>query len=245
MRQLWPVLSLLALSIAVTPAFAAHNPSGPVISVSGTGEVQSAPDVAFVDAGVTTSGATAADALSANTKAMSQLIDTLKAANIEARDIQTSNFSVNPNYVYSDERDANGYTKPPKIVGYQVSNTVTVRVRDLAALGSILDKAVSVGANTVNNIAFSVADPAELYDQARKEAFKDARAKADLYAEAAGVSLARILNISEQQNYNPPPRPYAMKAMAQADAAAPVPVQAGELSFSVDVSVTWDLGNGK
>lgn len=240
------LIALAPFAIAAAFAMPAFAEDDSTMVMTGHGEVTAAPDTALITSGVTTEGETARDALDANTKAMSQLIETLKAANIATRDIQTSNFSVNPNYVYSDERDANGYTKPPKIMGYQVSNTVTVRVRDLPALGTILDKAVSVGANTVNNIAFSVADPSKLYDEARKAAFADARDKADLYAEAAGVSLDRILNISEQQNFNQPPRPYAMKTMAQdMAAAAPVPVQAGELTFAIDVAVTWDLGNGK
>lgn len=239
------LIALAPFVVAAAFAMPALAEDDSTMVMTGHGEVTAAPDTAVITSGVTTEGETARDALDANTKAMSQLIETLKAANIETRDIQTSNFSVNPNYVYSDERDANGYTKPPKIVGYQVSNTVTVRVRDLPALGTILDKAVSIGANTVNNIAFSVADPSRLYDEARKAAFADARDKADLYAEAAGVSLDRILNISEQQNFNQPPRPYAMKAMAQDAVAAPVPVQAGELTFAIDVAVTWDLGNGK
>lgn len=239
------LIALAPFAIAAAFAMPALAEDDSTMVMTGHGEVTAAPDTALITSGVTTEGETARDALDANTKAMSQLIETLKAANIATRDIQTSNFSVNPNYVYSDERDANGYTKPPKIMGYQVSNTVTVRVRDLPALGTILDKAVSVGANTVNNIAFSVADPSKLYDEARKAAFADARDKADLYAEAAGVSLDRILNISEQQNFNQPPRPYAMKTMAQDMAAAPVPVQAGELTFAIDVAVTWDLGNGK
>lgn len=239
------LIALAPFAIAAAFAMPALAEDDSTMVMTGHGEVTAAPDTAVITSGVTTEGETARDALDANTKAMSQLIETLKAANIEARDIQTSNFSVNPNYVYSDERDANGYTKPPKIMGYQVSNTVTVRVRDLPALGAILDKAVSVGANTVNNIAFSVADPSKLYDEARKAAFADARDKADLYAEAAGVSLDRILNISEQQNFNQPPMPYAMKTMAADAAAAPVPVQGGELTFAIDVAVTWDLGNGK
>src|SRR5690606_36041629 len=133
-------------------------------------------------------GATAREALDANTAAMAELIAALKAEGIEARDIQTSGFSVNPNYVYSDARDEHGYTLPPKINGYQVSNTVSVAVRDLGELGSILDKSVTVGANTINGVSFSVADPSELYNEARRAAFADARDKAALYANAAGAT---------------------------------------------------------
>lgn len=230
------LLSALALATALcaTPAFAGQ------ISISGTGEVAAAPDMAFVTSGVTSQGATAAEALAANTAAMNELIATLKAAGIEARDIQTSGFSVNPNYVYSDARDANGYQLPPKISGYQVYNTVNVRVRDLSTLGAVLDKAVTVGANTINGVTFSVADPAPLYDEARKLAFADARKKAQLYADVADEKLGDIESISESQGYNQP-QPQMMRAVADSAAAAPVPIESGELTFSIDVQVAWEL----
>ncbi|HHY50868.1 MAG TPA: SIMPL domain-containing protein [Alphaproteobacteria bacterium] len=234
----------LALGSALAAPALAQDHRGPgTITIQGHGEVTGAPDTAFITSGVTTQGATAREALDANTQAMTELIDTLKAAGIEARDIQTSGFSVSPNYVYSDERDANGYTLPPRISGYQVYNTVTVRVRQIATLGAVLDRAVTVGANTINGISFSVADPSRLYDEARRAAFRDARGKARLYADEAGLELEEIRAIAEQQNYGQPPQPYAMRDMAVAAEAAPVPVQAGELTFAIDVSVTWELGD--
>lgn len=231
---LTPLVLLAGLTL---PAFAG------TITIEGHGEVAAAPDMAMINSGVTTQGATAREALDANTAAMAELIAELKAAGIGARDIQTSGFSVNPNYVYTDERDANGYTLPPKINGYQVSNTVTVTVRQLDALGSILDKSVTVGANTINGVSFSVADPSELYNEARKAAFADAKAKADLYAAAAGTVVEDIVSISETQGYNQPV-PVAMYARADMAASAPVPVQGGELSFAINVNVQWDLADG-
>lgn len=239
--RLLTALVPLALCTALTFPALAHDdaPSG-TISIEGHGEVIAAPDTAFINSGVTSQGATAREALDANTAAMNELIATLKAAGIEARDIQTSGFSVSPNYVYSDARDANGYTLPPKINGYQVSNTVTVAVRKLDTLGSILDKSVTVGANTVNGVSFSVADPSDLYDQARKAAFADARAKAELYATVAGSALEDIVSISETQGFNPP-QPYPMYAKAEMAADAAVPVEVGELSFAINVNVQWEL----
>lgn len=239
------LIALAPFAVAAAFAMPALADDDSTMMMTGHGEVTAAPDTAVITSGVTTEGETARAALDANTKAMSQLIDTLKAANIEARDIQTSNFSVNPNYVYSDERDANGYSKPPKISGYQVSNSVTVRVRDLPSLGQVLDKAVTVGANTINGVSFTVADPSKLYDEARKAAFADAREKAELYAEVAGVGLSRILSIGETQNFSQPPQPYMMKQAMVDVSAAPVPVQAGEMSFSVNVQVQWELAEGK
>jgi len=230
-----PFALLAGLSL---PAYAG------TVTIEGHGEIMAAPDMARINSGVTTQGATAREALDANTAAMAELIAALKAAGIEARDIQTSGFSVNPNYVYTDERDENGYTLPPRINGYQVSNTVTVTVRKLDALGSILDKSVTVGANTVNGVSFSVADPSELYNEARKAAFADARAKAELYATAAGGKLDEIITISETQGFNNP-QPYPMYARAEMAQSAAVPVEAGELAFAINVNVQWELDTDK
>jgi len=233
MRRLLVVAPFALMAGLTLPAFAGS------ITIDGTGEVTAKPDMAIINSGVTTQGATAREALDANTTAMGELIAALKASGIEARDIQTSGFSVNPDYVYSEERDENGYTRPPKVNGYQVVNTVTVAVRDLTDLGAILDKSVTVGANTISGVSFSVADPTELYNEARKAAFADARAKAELYATAAGSRLDELESISESQGFNTPqPAMYSMRADA---AAAPVPVEAGELSFSINVSVQWEL----
>jgi Uncharacterized conserved protein len=234
MRQLL-ALAPLALLATTLPAWAG------TISIAGRGEVQAAPDMAMITSGVSSQGATAREALDANTAAMTELLDELKAAGIEARDIQTTGFSVNPNYVYSDQRDSNGYSQPPRINGYQVSNTVTVVVRDLEALGTILDRSVTVGANTVNGVTFSVSDTTELLNEARKKAFADARAKAELYAQTAGTTLGDLESIRESQNFDAP-QPYAMYARAEA-VSTPVPVEAGELTFSITVDVEWELGN--
>jgi uncharacterized protein YggE len=235
MRSVTPLAALALATALASPAFAGS------IAMTGHGEITAAPDTAFVTSGVTSQGTTAKEALDANNADMAKLIETLKAAGITSADIQTSGFSVNPNYVYSDARDANGYQLPPKIVGYTVSNNVTVHVRDLAGLGAVLDQAVTVGANTISGVSFAVDDPTDLYDQARRLAFEDAVRKATLYAEAAGVELGALSLISEQSGYNPPPQPYLMKAQAASMDRAIVPIEAGQLTFSIDVNVNWEL----
>jgi len=241
MRLSTALISLTLATALASPAFAAGT-----MQMSGHGEIMAKPDTAYVTSGVTSQAATAKDALAANTADMTALIGVLKDAGVAEEDIQTSGFAVNPNYIYSDQRDANGYQLPPKISGYTVTNSVTVHVRDLSILGTMLDKEVSVGANTINGINFAVEDPSALYDEARKAAFTDAKGKADLYADAAGVSLGAIQTISENQGYTQPPQPYLYKATAAAaDRSAPVPVEAGQLTFSIDVAITWDLGAAK
>ena len=215
----------------------------PTLTLSGHGEAFVSPDQAVVTSGVVTSAPTARDALAANTRDMASLVDLIRSFGVEDRDIQTSGFSVSPEYVYSNEPNSNGYQKPPKIVSYRVSNNVTVRVRDLEDLGAILDGMVAEGANAIDGVQFSVGETGKLLDEARRKAFADAKRKADIYAASAGIELGRILTMSEGGGYQPP-QPYMMKETMAMDAmagAAPVPVQAGELTFSIDVNVQWEL----
>lgn len=239
MRHFAPI-AIVAVLFLATPALAQNFPGTGAISMTGTGEVSGKPDMAIISSGVVTQGKTARDALSANTQAMNRIFEVLQSADIEMRDIQTSNFSVSPQYIYSDQRDDNGYQLPPRISGYQVANTLTVQVRDLDNLGTLLDSVVSVGSNQINSISFAVSDTAPLLDDARRAAMADAIAKARLYTEAAGVNLGKILSISEAEAFfAPPPN---MELMARMEmSSSPVPVAAGELSFSRQITVVWEL----
>lgn len=204
-----------------------------VISLSGHGEVKSAPDLAFVTTGVLTQGNTAAEALAANTQAMNALFAALKQAGIDEKDVQTSSFMVQPRYDYTNNQ-------APKLVGYDVSNNVTVTVRKIADLGPLLDKLVQSGSNQISGISFDVSKPDAALDEARKLATADATRRAKVYAEALGVTLGPVLSVSEGTNFQPPVPMLRGKVM-MADAAAPVPVAAGEQSLSVDVNITWEI----
>lgn len=204
------------------------------ISISGHGEVRAVPDLAVVSIGVTSQGATARDALDTNTKSMKALLETLKKAGIDARDMTTSNFSVGPRLDYSNN---NG--QPPKVVGYDVNNMVTVTVRNIDDLGELLDVAVSTGSNTVNGISFSVSKPDDMLMEARKSAVADARAKAEIYAAAGGFKLGNIMSLNEGTAYQPP-MPYMVKS-ARAEAADAVPIAQGEQALSIDVSITYEI----
>jgi uncharacterized protein YggE len=225
------LLSALILSTAlVLPA--AANAEGDVtrsISVTGTGMVESAPDMATLMIGVTTQGTSAAEALAENSKATEAVIARLTASGVEARDMQTSNLSINPNWTGYD-------SSTPTISGYVASNMLTVRVRALETTGAILDAAVADGANTLNGMTFGLADPEPAYNESRKEAVADARAKAELLAEAAGVKLGPVLSISDAGAMTDPAPMYR-----DAVAASPVPVQGGELGLVANVSVTWQI----
>ncbi len=215
----------------------AQAPDKPLrtLTMTGTGEMRAKPDTAIVTLGVMSRADTARAALTANNAAMTAILSSLEAAGIAKKDIQTSNFSVNPVYDYD-----NTGAKPPRITGYDVSNQLAVTVRKLDTLGNILDEAVSKGSNQIYGITFTIDDPRALEDEARKSAVQDAVRKAKLYAEAAGVALDAIQSISEQVAR--PPQPVYMKAQRmEAAADASVPVAEGEQVVSIDVSITWTI----
>lgn len=224
-------LAALFLAAALIPAQAQTVPSR-TLTMTGQGEVRAAPDSVTLSAGVTSQGATAAAALAANTNRMQGVFAALKKLGIADKDMQTSNFSVSP--MMSDGAN----NQPPRVTGYQVNNQVRVRLDDVTRLGAALDALVTAGANQINGVDFTIKDPAPLLTEARGDAVADARAKAETYAKAAGVSLGPILSITENQNSGPRPV-YAAMAMVRAPKA--VPVAAGEESVNAEVAIVWEI----
>lgn len=210
----------------------------PVISVSGEGDAAVAPDMAILSFSVVKQAETAAAALSENSKAMTEIQAALKAAGIADKDLQTSNFSVQP--VYKQFEPKNGVYIPPEITGYQVTNGLTVRVRQLAKLGEILDSSVKLGINQGGDIAFTNDRPEATVTEARKAAVADAISKAKTLAEAAGVKLGRALEISENMQ-RPIPMPQTMMRAAAMEKSDSVPIAAGENTYKVNVNVTFAL----
>lgn len=223
-----------ALALAV-PAFAADQPAPRTLSVSGMGEVKSAPDESNLSAGVTTQATTAAQALVANSRAMNAVFATLKRLGIPEKDIQTSDFSVQPQY----QSCKPGTSCQPRIVGYQVSNTVDVTVEDMDKTGAVLDALVSSGSNQIGGINFSIHDPKPLLRTARAAAVADAIERAQTYAKAAGITLGPILSIDE--NGNEATRHIYKVAAGYMANAAPAPIAGGEELVSVNVTVTWQI----
>lgn len=235
-------LLLAGASLAVLPPVAAKAQEKPEIarlSLSAEGIATAVPDTAIVSAGVLAEKATAAEALDENNAAMGALVDELKSAGIAEKDIRTSNFSIEPVYVYPGPR-ADGEQEPPRITGYRVSNTVTVRIRDIAAAGGLLDRVVRLGANQIRGVEFAVSDDAALLDEARKRAIAEARRKAELYAEAGGFRLGRLLQVAESGGQMPMPAPMMRMEAAMADMKT-VPVQAGEQEIRVGVQVQFEI----
>ncbi len=200
------------------------------ITVSASGSVAVEPDQARLTSGVTAEGASAREALTANSEAMKKVVGELKSAGIDPKDIQTSSFRVEPRYTRPAEGQA------PKIDGYSVTNEVQVLVRDLEKVGDILDRLVTAGANQSSGLNFEVSKAETALDEARKQAVANARRRADLYAAAAGAEVGEVLTIVEG-DASAPPRPMFARAM-KADA---VPIERGTETLEASVTITWAL----
>ncbi|MGH6825185.1 SIMPL domain-containing protein [Methyloceanibacter sp.] len=230
-RQTAFLALLIFTALPVNMASADEAPKR-TISLAATGAIRTTPDKVDISTGVTAQAPTAKEALAKNSEAMTQVVAALKAEGLDPKDIQTTNFTVQP--LYEERKDG----RSPNIVGYQVTNSVQVTVRDVGKLGQILDKVVTLGANDVNSIEFGVAEPEALKDEARKLAMRNAIANAKLYAEAAGAKLGKVLTISEDQGIvfarSVAPAPMEMAAKA-------VPIEAGTTTVEARVSVTFEL----
>jgi uncharacterized protein YggE len=201
------------------------------ITVTGTGKVKYTPDLAHVTVGASSDGNTAAEAWQKNSELVKKIFDALKKLGLEARDMQTANVGVTPRYHYVKDQ-------PPRLIGYTASYTLTLTVRDLDKIGTVLDRAVECGANRDVSIRFGVADPEKLLDQARTRAVADARKKAQLYVQGAGAVLGQVQSISEG-SFSPwrdMRLEYASKA-----ASAALPIAAGEQEMTVSVTLTYGI----
>ena len=224
---------IMVLMLAIAPSFSAAQDIERRITVTGIGEVYVAPDMATISLGVSSFHEKASDAMRINSTAMNKIFTHLKTANIEPRDIQTTQLSLNPRW----DRRNNSNTQP-RIIGYEALNTLTVRVRELESVGTVLDVLTKAGANRINHISFDVQKPRPHKDEARKNAVADARVKAELYAQAAGVELGKVIYINENGG-NPQPRTMARMEMAMASDA--VPVAAGELGLRSTVTIVFEI----
>ena len=214
------------------------RPREPVINVLGEGQASVAPDMAVLTLSVVRNGKTAEAALSASSAAMKDVLSAIKSDGIADRDIQTSNFSIYPQYRHPDPKG--GVIEPPQVIGYEVSNTLTLKVRDLQKLGGLIDRSVKLGVNQGGQITFTNDKPDDVMTEARKKAVAEALAKARTLTDAAGVKLGRILEISEN-SMRPAPQPMMRMAMAKDMAAEVVPVAGGENTYTVTVNVTFAL----
>ena len=234
---------LAALSIAgllaASPSFAqdagARRAS---ILVEGHGEASAAPDEARLSFTVVKSGESAKTAVAAASETMQAVLSAMRDLGAEDRDLQTAYFQISPQYNYEDQSQPR---REPQIIGYEARNSLTVTVRRIEAIGDYLDKAVEAGVNQGGDIAFSLADPTPLLNEARRKAVADGRAKAALYAEAAGVELGSIRKISERMGEGPSPMAKGGVMRAMAEASPSVPVEIGEITVSADIRLVYGI----
>lgn len=247
MQFLKHALAPLALALAFPSVAMAHDAqSGPVLgtgdtllTVSAEGRTARSPDLAVFSAGVTTQGKTASEAMSANAAAMTKVFAQLKKAGIADKDVQTSTINLNPIYGQPVVDERGQIVREALIIGYQAMNLVSVKHRDLKGFGKVLDALVASGANQISGPGFEIENAAAAQDEARVNAMKAARARADLYASAAGLRVVRVVSISEGGYNQPIPVMFAKAAMA--DAAPPPPIAPGQVETSISVSVQYEL----
>ena len=227
------MLALLAVTLGAwgVPARAEDAPRA-TLTVVGQGEASATPDQAVFSTGVVSTAKTADEALAANSKAVAGVIEAIKASGIEARDIATSGFSIQPQYAQPQQ----GSREPLKVSGYEVRNGVSVRVRDLAQLGTLLDKVVQAGANQAGGLRFDLSNPDELSAKAQIAALDNARAQAETLAKAAGMRLLRLRRISPGERASIGGAPMMMKAEARA-----VPLEAGETTAHAQVTLMYEI----
>jgi uncharacterized protein YggE len=235
---LFTSIAILAVLLSACGVAYAQTPQPPTrtLNVTGTGQVFLTPDIAYISIGVHTENKDAAEAVAANNRQAKAVADALKAAGVESKDIQTTGFSIVPQQQYDDKGTVIG-------ILYVVDNTVYVTVRDLEKLGSLLDTAISAGANSITGIRFDVEDKDKPMSEARQIAVEKARAQAEELAKAAGVKLGPIQTISV---YGGTPVPvFEGKYMGGVGGVAPealnVPISPGQLSLTVDVNIVYEI----
>ena len=229
-RWVLPVVAAMTMCASVAAQDAANVRVVPRITVTGEASVTTEPDLAQIRTGVTSQAKTAREASEANAKAAQGVVAALRAAGIDDKDIQTTRLTLQPTY-----DNSTGPTSG-KINGFLASNQVTIKVRDIAKLADIIDRAVSAGATDIGGIDFIVSAPSKALDRARDEAVADARRKAEIYAKAAGVTLGRVLTLSEEHTSAEP-------MMMSARAGAAPPIMPGEKTLRLVVTISYELGS--
>ena len=236
------MLALMISAAAMTAAPAAAQDAvavvrpvaGTRLDISATGSVSRVPDLAIISAGVVTKSPTASGAIADNAARMERVRAALKRAGIADRDIQTSSINLNPDYRYDNNQ-------PPVLTGYQASNSVSIRFRDVRNTGKILDALVAQGANQINGPSLTIDKPEAAYDEARTKALAAGRARADLYARSLGMRVTRLLSVSEGGTNMPRP-PYPMAMMAQAERSdAKTAIEPGSQDLEITLAMSFEL----
>lgn len=235
MRRLAMLFVLPAFLAAAPGAFAqSAAPETARLDLSATGSVTVTPDQAHVSSGVVTRADTAADALRANSQAMTRVFAELRRAGVAERDMQTRQLTVSPVYT-QPVRDSN---QSPRITGYEARNTVTALIRDLDRTGPVIDALVNAGANQLEGVRFGYSGEEEARNEARRAAVAELFARRDLYADAGDFRIVRLVSFTESGGYRPEGMLYAV---AMRSDSASTPVAAGEMTIEATVNAGWEI----
>ncbi|MCA1653550.1 MAG: SIMPL domain-containing protein [Sphingomicrobium sp.] len=238
-RMFGPMVLMASVLLVPAPASAQVGAvvtqplAGTRLDISATGEVTRVPDMAVITAGVTTQAASASDALAQNATRMERVRAALKRAGVADRDIQTASINLSPQYKYGDNQ-------PPLLTGYQASNQLSVRFRDIRSSGRILDALVAEGSNQINGPNLTIDKPDSALDEARAKAIAIGRARADLYARSLGLRVVRVVLVSESGGYAPPP-PMPMAVMMRRPESARTLIDPGEQQLQITVAMSFEL----
>ncbi|KAF0186213.1 MAG: hypothetical protein FD163_881 [Hyphomonadaceae bacterium] len=226
--------ALVSPTMAQSAQTCCAQPSPSILNINTTADLKQAPDIAMVSAGVVTQHRSARNAMADNATKMSAAFAALRAAGIAERDLQTAGINLSPQYVYEEN-------KPPRLTGYQVTNTVNVKIRDMTKIGPVLDALVAQGINQISGPNFQIEDSDAALDRAREEAMRKAMRRGELYARGAGMRIKRVVSINESGGYQPQPQPMVMMSRMAADVAQQTPVASGEVTMSIQLSVQFEL----
>ena len=210
----------------------ANAPYGKTISVQGQGKVYAKPDIAIIDLSIVTEGRNIKDVQDRNSKKMNGVIDFLKGFEVEDKDIKTINYQIYPRYNYENR-------VVPQIIGYEITQTLEVKVRNLEKVGEILDKSVSAGINQVSSLRFWIDKDEDLKEQARKMAIEDAKKKADKLASNLGIKLVKLAGFTEDTGYYP--IPMYKEAMGMGGGGEAPNIQTGENEIIINVSLIYEI----
>lgn len=232
-RYAIPLFAMSALAVPATAAEVQIQAQAPVVELTVSETVNSPPDVAQIGAGVTTRAPSAKEAVRLNAAAMQKVVDRLKTLGIPAKDIQTSNFNLNAQFNYPPGGGS------PTFAGYEASNQVSVKLRQIDKVGDVLDALVAAGANNVFGPSFMLDDDSAAAAAARTRAFQRGQAMAQDYARMAGYSGVRLLEVSESVQGRGPVPPMPVAYAAERDAKTPI--APGEVGVTVNLTVKYEM----
>ncbi len=225
---------VLAASSAAMAQTCCNNQTPSTLNINTSASIKQAPDIATINAGVITQSKSAKTAMADNAVKMSAAFAALKAAGVLEKDMQTSGVNLVPEYVYQEN-------KPPIIKGYQVTNSLNIKIRDMTKVGPVLDSLVAQGINQITGPVFSIDNPEKALDKAREEAILTAVSRANIYAKGAGMKVKRVITINETSDYQQPQPIMMARTMAMKADMAETAVAAGEVNLSVQINVQFEL----